>query len=84
MSRCIKYQELIERGEWEKAVRELDAAYEADRTYKGAFYNFGLAFEKGGLISVARMCYNYYLMIELDGYWSKSAEARRDALDAQE
>jgi len=44
---------MIERGEWERALRELNDEYAADNGYTGAFFNMGLAFEKGGLNEIA-------------------------------
>jgi Tfp pilus assembly protein PilF len=81
MSRCIKYQEMIERGEWERAVRELNDAYAADKGYTGAFFNLGLAFEKGGLNEIAAACYSHYLSNWGDGYWAKQARERLDVLN---
>ena len=82
MSRCIKYQEMIERGEWERTLRELNDAYAADNGYTGAFFNMGLAFEKGGLNEIAAAMYSYFLANWPDGYWAERARERFDALAA--
>lgn len=81
MSRCIKYQELIQNGEWERALRELNDAYKDDNGYSGAYYNMGLAFKAGGLNEIARMCFEYYLIKFSDGYWANAANRELESLN---
>lgn len=81
MSRCIKYQDMIRNGEWERALRLLNDAYMDDNTYSGAFYNMGLAFKAGELNEIARMCFEYYLMKFSDGYWAAAAAKELEALN---
>lgn len=82
LSRCNEYQRMIENGDWLEAISALGNALEADPDYSGAFFNLGLAYEKGGLTRFARAAYEEYLRIAPDGYWAKKAGERLAALSA--
>ena len=80
MSRCVKYQEMIANGDWLEALRTIDAELSDDPEYTGAYFNIGLAFEKAGLLELARMSYEYYLATYPQSYWAAEAGRRLSAL----
>lgn len=68
MSRCIKYWEMIDRGDALQAAKELDGLLSEDPEYTGAYYNLGLAFKALGMRNTAVQFFRTYLDIEPDGY----------------
>lgn len=75
MSRCVKFQQMIERGEPVGAIKALLKELRMDPGYTGAFYNIGLAFKALGLGELAAMAFGLYLELEPAGYWSLQAKA---------
>jgi len=75
MSRCIKFQRMIERGEAVGAFKALLREHHGDSGYTGAFYNIGLAFQALALPALAKAAFELYLELEPEGYWSLQAKA---------
>jgi tetratricopeptide (TPR) repeat protein len=73
MSRCIKYWDLIDKGEALKAALELDRLLVEDPEYTGAYYNLGLAFKALGMKNTAMQYFRTYLDIEPEGYHKERA-----------
>jgi tetratricopeptide (TPR) repeat protein len=68
MSRCVKYWEMIDKGDALQAAKELDALLGEDPEYTGAYYNLGLAFKGLGMKNIAVQFLRTYLDIDPEGY----------------
>lgn len=73
MSRCIKYWEMIDKGDALQAAQELDKLLTEEPDYTGAYYNLGLAFKALGMRNTAVNYLMTYLEIEPEGYHRERA-----------
>jgi tetratricopeptide (TPR) repeat protein len=76
MSRCIRFQQLIDAGKPDEAVAALLRELEQDPDYTGAYYNLGLAFAAMGQANLAAELQRFYLELAPDGYWASNARAK--------
>lgn len=76
MSRCIRFQQMIDAGRPEEAVAALLRELSQDPGYIGAYYNLALAFEAMGHSRLAADVHRLYLELAPEGYWASNARAK--------
>jgi tetratricopeptide (TPR) repeat protein len=67
-------------GKYEEAIIELNKAIELDPEYAAAYYDRGIAYDKGGEVAKARVDYEKCIDLSKDPELVKAAQMRLDAL----
>lgn len=76
MSRCIRFQQLIDAGKPDEAVAAVLRELAQDPGYTGAYYNLALAFEAMGHSRLAVDVHRLYLELAPEGYWASNARVK--------